>query len=257
MCLIALSWQTHARYPLLIAANRDEFHARPTDPAAPWQDTPQVYGGRDRLQSGGWLAVSRRGRLAAVTNVRRMLPPNPRALSRGRLVADFVRADDSALEFCEALMPHAQEYGGFNLLLWDGACLRFATNQGETGESREVDPGIHVLSNATLDTPWPKSERLRTAMQQTSAHDTPDIETLFTALADTAIAPDAALPNTGLELERERWLSSPFIRGPEYGTRASTVVLVAQDRLRFVERRFGPNGRADGDSDRVLPLAVD
>ena len=154
-------------------------------------------------------------------------------------------------------MPHAQEYGGFNLLLWDGTSLRFATNQGETGESREVDPGIHVLSNATLDTPWPKSERLRTAMQQTGGHDTPDIETLFTALADTAIAPDAALPNTGLELERERWLSSPFIRGPEYGTRASTVVLVAQDRLRFVERRFGPNGRADGDSDRVLPLAVD
>lgn len=257
MCLIALSWRTHARYPLLIAANRDEFHARPADPAAHWRELPQVYGGRDRLQGGGWLAVSQRRRLAAVTNVRRMLPPNPRALSRGRLVADFVRGEDSAPEFCEALMPHAQEYGGFNLLLWDGADLRFASNQGGVGESRDVEPGIHVLSNASLDTPWPKSERLRIAMQQASAHDTPDIDALFTALADTDMAPDAALPNTGLEPERERWLSAPFIRGAEYGTRASTVVLIAQDSLRFLERRFGPNGRADGDSDRVLPLAAD
>ncbi|MEC9357927.1 MAG: NRDE family protein [Pseudomonadota bacterium] len=255
MCLIALSWQTHPRYPLLIAANRDEFHARPADPAASWQDMPQVYGGRDRLQGGGWLAVSQRGRMAAVTNVRRMLPPNPQALSRGRLVADFARGDDSAVEFSEALMPHAHEYGGFNLLLWDGARLRFATNQGKAGETREVEPGIHVLSNADLDTPWPKSERLRTAMQGAGAHDAPDIDALFAALADTRVAPDDALPHTGLDPAQERWLSAPFIHGAEYGTRASTVVVVGEAEVRFIERRFGPNGQPEGNSDSSLPYS--
>ncbi len=122
---------------------------------------------------------------------------------------------------------------------------------------REVEPGIHVLSNADLDTPWPKSERLRTAMQRAGAHDAPDIDALFAALAGTRVAPDDALPHTGLGLERERWLSAPFIRGEDYGTRASTVVLAAKDGVRFVERRFGPGGRADGDSDRRLPLAGD
>ncbi len=161
MCLIALAWRMHPRYRLILAANRDEFHARPTLLLAEWQDAPQVTGDRDALHGGSWLDL--RGRqLAAVTNVRR--PPEQYGRSRGELVADFVRSDDTAHAAMQLLANDAAQYRPFNLLIHDGDTLAFASNRPEPTSglgftARTLNPGIHGLSNGALDAPWPKPRR--------------------------------------------------------------------------------------------------
>lgn len=252
MCLIALAWRMHPRYRLILAANRDEFHARPTLPLAEWQDAPRIVGGRDALHGGSWLALRER-RLAAVTNVRR--PPEQEGRSRGELVADFVRSDAAAHDAMQRLANEAMQYRPFNLLVHDGDTLAFATNRSNTASgsgfaTRALEPGIHGVSNGALDAPWPKTAMLMTKLgdwvassaADLSTENTADLEPLFAALADTAIAADDRLPDTGIGLERERFLSSAFITHPTYGTRASTVVLIADDHAEIVERRFGPEG---------------
>lgn len=256
MCLIALAYQAHPRYELLLAANRDEFHRRPAAPAAPWPEDPEVVGGRDLVGGGAWLALSSRRRLAAVTNVRRMEAPDPAAPSRGHLVADFVLGHESAVERAKRLMDSAHRYAGYNLLLWDGEALVYLSNRPTPVWQRLV-PGVHAVSNAQLDTPWPKLRRLRAAVD---AHCNPPIapdvdadadpESLFQALADEQIPPDPELPDTGVGLETERRLAPPFIRGRDYGTRCSSLILIPRGGgdLRFVERRFGPEGVPAGES---------
>lgn len=248
MCLISLSWRAHPRYELVLAANRDEFHHRPTAAAGWWADAPEIFGGRDLSQGGGWLAVSRRRRLAAVTNVRRMVQPDANAPSRGALVADFMRNTQSAAEFAKRLRGRADAYAGFNLLLYDGESLVYATNH-DGFHSERLTPGVHAVSNAALDTPWPKLVRLRDRMTDWSQQAQTDDKTLFDALSDDQIAADSALPDTGVGIELERLLSPAFIRGPQYGTRASTVVALDTDgTFQFSEKRFGPNGAAAGES---------
>lgn len=246
MCLIGIAWRHDPRAELVVAANRDEFHARPSAPAAAWADAPDVFGGRDLRSGGSWLAVSTRRRFAAVTNVRRMIPPNPGAPTRGALVADFVRGADSASAFADRLRPVAGAYAGFNLLLYDGAELLYVDNHPEF-ERAGVAPGVHVVSNDQLDTPWPKSLRLRSAMERSA-----DDATLLAALADPVPARDDELPDTGVGLELERMLSPPFIVTPEYGTRCSTLVRVAAGRIQFLERRFDPSGALAGETRRSL-----
>ena len=249
MCLIAVAWQAHPDIPLVMAANRDEFHARPTAAAAPWPQTPEVFGGRDLSGGGGWLAVHAAARrLAAVTNVRRMVPPDPQAPSRGQLVADFLTSEPGIADYLDALAPQAARYAGFNLLLWEGEALRFASNHPDF-EQQALGPGVHVVSNASLDTPWPKSCRLREAVQRWLDARSDDTEALFAALADREPAPDAELPDTGVGYELEKLLSAPFIVSPSYGTRASTVVFVhASGAIDFVERRFDAEGRSTGET---------
>lgn len=253
MCLIALAWRMHPRYRLVLAANRDEFHDRPTLPLASWRDAPAVIGGRDALHGGGWLAL-RGARLAAVTNVRR--PEAPQGRSRGALVAGFVRGDASAQTALDALAVEAADYSPFNLLVHDGDTLAFASNMPGF-VALPLAPGVHGVSNGALDVPWPKTEILMTRLDawlQTQPdapprdRTTPDLSSLFDALADTAPAPDAALPDTGVGLERERFLSPAFIAHARYGTRASTVVLIADDHAHVVERRFGPDAEALGET---------
>lgn len=245
MCLIALAWRMHPRYRLVLAANRDEFHERPTLPLAPWQDAPGVIGGRDALHGGGWLAL-RGARLAAVTNVRR--PGAPQGRSRGALVAGFVQGAAPAQTALEALADEAGDYSPFNLLLHDGDALAFASNLPGF-VARPLTPGLHGLSNGALDPPWPKTETLMARLDlwlqaqrdaRSPDETAPELSSLFDALADTTPAPDAALPDTGVGPERERFLSPAFIANARYGTRASTVVLIADDHVRIVERRFGP-----------------
>lgn len=264
MCLIALAWRMHPRYRLVLAANRDEFHERPTLPLGPWQDAPAVIGGRDALHGGGWLAL-RGARLAAVTNVRR--PGAPQGRSRGALVADFVQGGAPAQTALEALATEAGDYSPFNLLLHDGDALAFASNMPDFA-ARPLTPGLHGISNGALDAPWPKTETLmarldawlRTQRDARSLDEaapdlsSPDLSFLFDALADTTPAPDAALPDTGVGPERERFLSPAFIANPRYGTRASTVVLIADDHARIVERRFGPDAAPLGET--VLRIAL-
>ncbi len=268
MCLIALAWQHHPRYRLALIANRDEAHARPTAAAGPDPDDARVYGGRDLLQGGSWLMVSAAGRLAAVTNVRDGLNPEAAARSRGALVRGFVHGSDSAASALSALAADAGQFGRFNLLLWDGAELRFASNHPRFA-SFAVSPGVHAMSNGAFDAPWPKSGLATRALgawldSQASRQPLPappqtgrdaGLAMLLAAMADTTMAPDAELPDTGVGLELERLLSPPFVLGERYGTRCSSIVLVGDERIEFLERRYGPNGAAGGESAARLEWA--
>ena len=255
MYLIAFAWRAHPRYRLVLVANRDEFHSRPTLPLAPWEDAPDVIGGRDAVHGGGWLAL-RGGRLAAVTNVRKL--PQREGRSRGGLVADFVRGDAAVSPVVDALAVEADAYPPFNLLLHDGDALAFASNH-PAFDARALPPGVHGISNGALDAPWPKTAALMARVDAwlgapTAMCAVADVSPLFEALADTALAPDDRLPDTGVGLERERFLSPAFIAHPVYGTRASTVVLIADDHAEIVERRFGPDAAPLGETRERIAL---
>jgi uncharacterized protein with NRDE domain len=254
MCLIALAWQAHPRYELALIANRDEFHARPSAPADAAPDDPAVFGGRDQVQGGGWLQVHAGGRLAAVTNVREGIAGEAAPRSRGALVHALVRDPAGAWA---ALPQQAADYGRFNLLAWDGARLDYASNHPRW-RREAVAPGLHRLSNADFNAPWPKAIRAEAALGEwlggrEAQRATPDVEALFAALANMRVAADPDLPDTGVGLDLERRLSAAFVLGREYGTRCTSVVLVERDVIRFHERRFGPEGRYAGQTVRVLP----
>ena len=260
MCLIAVAWRSHPRYPLALIANRDELHARPAAAADFDPDAPGIYGGRDLVEGGSWLQVSTRRQLAAVTNVRTGLQPEKKPRSRGWLVRDFVRGKNRAIEFAAELGQAAGEYGPFNLLLWDGTDLAFASNRPRAAH-QVVSPGLHAMSNGAFDAPWPKSGHATRALAAwlagASTAAVPDraaLSPLFDALADTTVAPDSLLPDTGVGVELERSLSPPFVSGERYGTRCSSVVMAADDHVVFAERRFGPNASPNGESFVVLPL---
>lgn len=258
MCLIALAFARHPRYPLALVANRDELHARPAAAAGPDPEHPHVHGGRDLEQGGSWLMVSRRGRLAAATNVRVRPLDATHPRSRGALVRGFVAGNAGLDAWLSGLAPTASEYGPFNLVLWDGASLAFASNHPRF-ERRLVDPGLHAVSNGAFDAAWPKTNLASRALAAWIDDGLPadareaDVAPLLQALADRTPAPDAALPDTGIGLELERRLSPPFVRDPVYGTRCSTVVLAQPSGIRFVERRFGADAQVLGESDDWLP----
>lgn len=241
MCLIALAYEAHPRHRLVVAANRDEFYARPTAPAAWWVDEPALLAGRDLREGGTWMGVTRTGRFAAVTNYREAAPPRSEAPSRGALVADFLRGSADARSYAEELSARAGAFNGFNLLVADAAGLFYLSNR--TDGVRRLEPGVYGLSNALLDTPWPKVVRARSAMQAAlSSGDGDGWESgLWEMLADRVIAADAHLPETGVGADRERLLSPPFISSDVYGTRASTVLTIGRGGdVRFVERSAGP-----------------
>lgn len=248
MCLIAFAWRPDAEHPLVVAANRDEFHARPTDPLDWWDDVPDVAAGRDRQAGGTWMGVTRSGRFAALTNFRDMQQTEAGAPSRGLLVADFLTGTASAAAYAANI--DARRYAGYSLLLFDGDELVFATNRadGEAGVSDAVAPGVHALSNGALDSRWPKVQRAREALAaQVQAG--PDTTALLELMDDRTPAEDAALPDTGVGLTLERFLSPMFIDGADYGTRASTALVLGCDQIAVAERRFGPHGEAIGDSE--------
>lgn len=237
MCLIVVGWRVHGDYPLVVAANRDEFHARPTAFAGRWRDFPQLVGGRDLEAGGTWLGVSDGGRFAAVTNVRE--PGMAKgARSRGELTANFLSSSMSALTYARGLAP--ADYSGFNLLLGDGESLVYASNRD--GEARVLPPGVYGLSNHVLDTPWPKLVRARERFTAALAA-LPGESAFFELLEDRDIMPDELLPATGVSLEWERRLSAIFVQSEAYGTRASTLVRVAADGSAILsERSFAPDG---------------
>ena len=261
MCLIAFAWRGHPRYPLVLIANRDELHARPAAPADVDPEAPEVYGGRDLVEGGSWLQVSTHGRLAAVTNVRTGLNRAKMPRSRGWLVRDFVRGDAGAIDFAAAQARAAGEYGPFNLLLWDGNALVFASNHPRA-DQQAVSPGLHAMSNGAFDAPWPKSGHatralatwLASAQSSTNTLNAAALAPLFDALADSTVAPDSLLPDTGVGAALERALSPPFVSDERYGTRCSSVVLVGPDNFVFAERRFGPKALPAGESFVALPF---
>lgn len=225
MCLILIAYRYRSDYPLVVAANRDEFHERPTAPLAAWDDAPQVVAGRDLQAGGTWLGITRTGRFAALTNYRDPGRQTPNAPSRGRLTGDYLRGDEPARLYLERLSRRGDDYNGFNLLVGDAEGLFYYANY--SGKPRPLEPGVHGLSNRFLNTPWPKVRRGCAALRQSLARRTaPDPDALLELLTDRALAPDAELPQTGVPLEWERWLSPLFIDAPGYGTRASTVLTV-------------------------------
>ena len=261
MCLIAFAWCSHPRYPLVLIANRDEFHARPAAAADADPEAAEVYGGRDLVEGGSWLQVSTRKRLAAVTNVRTGLNREKKPRSRGWLVRDFVRSDAGAIEFAVAQEHAAGEHGPYNLLLWDGNVLAFASNHPSPNQ-QTVSPGLHAMSNGAFDAPWPKSGHatralaawLGSAQSGSDKMNAAALSPLFDALADTTVAPDSLLPDTGVGESLERALSPPFVSDERYGTRCSSVVLVGADDFVFAERRFRPKALPAGESFIALPF---
>ncbi len=240
MCLILLAWKAHPRFPLVVAANRDEFFARPTASAGFWDDASQVLAGRDLEASGTWLGITRAGRFAALTNYRDPARNDSRAPSRGALVARFLTGDETPAAFERMLAAEGPRYNGFNLVFGECAAaraqLRYFSNCGD--RLRTLAGGIYGLSNHLLDTPWPKVSAGKSALARALSA-LPAQAPLFELLRDEHTYPDDALPRTGVSQEWERLLSASFIRSPDYGTRSSTVLIVNdQGEARFIEQTF-------------------
>jgi uncharacterized protein with NRDE domain len=238
MCLIALAWQAHPDFPLVVAANRDEWRERPALAAHWWPEHPHLLAGRDLQAGGTWMGITKGGRFAAVTNFRDPSDRRSTALSRGALVTEYLLGTLAPADYLAGLASRAGRYNGFNLLAGDGRTLAYLGSR--EGEARMVEPGVHALSNHLLDEPWPKVAKAREALREGLAGGD---ETLFAMLSDEARAPDEALPDTGVGLERERWLSSILITGERYGTRASTVLRAgAGGDVRVEERTRNATG---------------
>ncbi len=236
MCLILLAVETHPRYKLVFAANRDEYYDRPSEQAGFRPGAPGLLAGRDGRKGGIWTGVTRSGKIGALTNYRDPAAHRPGAPSRGLLVHRFLLGSEGPEDYLRSVLRKGDEYNGFNLLAGDLSEMYWASNRA--GEVRRLDPGIHGLSNRLLDTPWPKVVRGKAMLGSVlSSPEGPSVESLFTILSDRTAAPDSELPDTGVGLERERMLSPVFIESPAYGTRSSTVILVDRDdRVTFVER---------------------
>jgi len=240
MCLILIAHGAHSDFPLVIAANRDEYYQRPTARAAFWQDHPHILAGRDLECMGTWLGVTREGRFAALTNFRDPRERKTDAPSRGQLVSDFLASEQEPREYLGDVAIEAPRYNGFNLLAGDIDGVFYLSSR--TGSVQQVSPGIHGLSNHLLDTPWPKVElgkrRLQAALEgEFSA------ESLLNLLHDREPAAESELPDTGIGAEMERVLSPALIVSPKYGTRSSTAVLFGVDgSVSFAERTILPGG---------------
>ena len=256
MCLLVLAWRAHPRYRLVVAANRDEFHARPAAPLAPWPDIAGVIGGRDLQAGGAWFAAGAARRIGIVTNFREFGRPRRSAPSRGGLIPAFLSGARPPGEFLQALEADAPGYSGFNLLLADADSLWYASNRADQF-ARELSPGIYGLSNEFLDTPWPKLVRVRARFESflQSAPADPDslAADLFEMLADRETAAPESLPPGELTPEWARKLSAPFVLDAGFGTRCSTVLTVSDHgTLRITERRFDAEGTQTGQSEHVL-----
>jgi uncharacterized protein with NRDE domain len=261
MCLLVLAWRTHPRYRLIVAANRDEYHARPTAPMAVWQDAPDMLAGRDLSAQGTWLAVDRQRRFGIITNFRDVQARRPDAPSRGGLIPEWLRQAIAPEALLGQLEPDAQRYAGFNLLLNDADSLYYASNRAPKF-SRALEPGVYGLSNLLLDTPWPKLTRVRAEFEQwlaeqSAAHTTsPDAagERLFAMLADrTRSLPDARAGARPLPAEWVEVLSSPFVVHPLFGTRCSTLAMIGYDDSLYIqERRFDAAGDTVGQNGWTL-----
>lgn len=245
MCVIFLAWQATPKYRLVVAANRDEFYRRPTAPAAYWDDD-QILAGRDEKAGGTWLGVNRRGEFAAITNYRHPAEMLPKARSRGALVSGFLEAKHTPDEYIASIASHDSEHAGYNLLLGSRDSLHWTSNRGGT---QSLPSGVHGLSNAQLNTPWPKVERGKQLLTRLLAEGDFSIDDGLALLADRHQPTDDALPNTGVGKAMERLVAPTFIASAMYGTRASTVLMIGHDGLvQFHERRFGPQGALMGDS---------
>lgn len=233
MCTLLFATGVHPRYRLVLAANRDELYARPSASAHWWADAPQVFAGRDRLAGGTWLGVTRGGRWAALTNVRDPKDVRVGGPSRGELVAAYLRGDAPPGAYLRALVPALPRYAGFNLVVGDADGAWYLSDR--EGAPRPLPPGLYGVSNAQLDTPWPKVMRGKAGLAELVAGEEIGLQALLGVVSDRTPAPDEALPDTGVGLALERLLSPLFVATPAYGTCCQTALLV--DREGWTEMR--------------------
>ncbi len=235
MCLILFALGRHRDYPLVVIANRDEYYARPSRTAHWWDDVP-IFAGRDLEAGGTWLGINRQGRFAAVTNVREPGGMTPGKRSRGDLPRGFLEGDADPQVYLEQVLARGDDYSGFNLLLGDSAALWFGSNRGQA--PMRIEPGVYGVSNGVFDENWPKLESARDELAAL-LDGSIDEAGLLEILTDHRIAPDHRLPSTGVPLDIERMLSSRFIRSPQYGTRACSVLRFTGDgQVYFSEFNF-------------------
>jgi uncharacterized protein with NRDE domain len=252
MCIALIAHQLHPDYALIIAANRDEFHARPTEAAHWWPE--DVLAGKDLIGGGTWFGVHRSGRVAVLTNYRDGVARDPGARSRGELVVTALVNPRPPQRMLADLLSTSESYQGFSLIAGTPGQLFYTSNRNWL--VKRLPDGVSGLSNHFLDSPWPKVERAKERLREALREPVVEPEVLFALLRDSSQAPDHELPDTGIGLERERFLSSPFIVGGNYGTRSSTVLLM--DRLGgvvFIERTFDPHGEAVGDVRHAFSVA--
>jgi uncharacterized protein with NRDE domain len=253
MCLILLSFRAHRHFPLVVAANRDEHFARPAASAGFWADHPGVYAGRDLEQGGTWMGIHTNSRFAAVTNYRQGRPGGAAPRSRGALVRDFLVGEIAAPDYLDAI--DGSQFNPYSLIVGDLDGLYFQSNRGSGVTC--IAPGVHGLSNHLLNTPWPKVTAGIAALDSTRNFDDPDAigNVMFALLAERVPAQESELPDTGIDRQRERELSPPFILGSHYGTRTSTLLLVHASGEVFVhEKRYGPEALPAGEDARAFRL---
>ena len=237
MCLIFISFKYHPTYKLIVAANRDEFYARRTAPAAYWEDSPSVLGGRDLEAGGTWMGMSQSGRISMLTNYRDLKGLKTDAPSRGHLVSRYLETEIRPEQYIRNVEKDGAAFNGFNIVIGDTRELWYCSNY--SNGIRQLEPGLYGLSNHLLDSPWPKVVRGKQKIAPLLARRELKPDDLMDALFDDALAPDEQLPDTGIGLERERALSSMFIKAGNYGSRCTTVVLVDQsDHVTFAERVY-------------------
>jgi uncharacterized protein with NRDE domain len=269
MCLAIVALDAHPQYRVVIAANRDEFHARPAAPAHWW--TSGMLAGQDLIGGGAWFGVSRSGRWALVTNFREGIPRDPDAPSRGKLVTGALLDPSPPLLCAAAITRDGARYHGFSLLVGELTPQRERETRPSLPDHRSaaayvsnrasgaiaLSAGIHGLSNHLLETPWPKLVRSKARLADALRGRALDTAAAFALLADREPADDATLPMSGALRERERMLSSAFIVSPDYGTRCSTVFTLARDgSANFVERSFDAAGNMIGETAHVFTVAA-
>lgn len=256
MCLINFQIQKHPNYKLIITANRDEFYGRPTEKAHFWPDSPSLLAGRDLLQKGTWLGITKEGRFAALTNIRDLSLEGKDKKSRGGIVSGFLNSSDSPIDYLGKISEERDIYAGFNILVGNADQLLHYNNI--ENKITEVEPGTHSLSNDSLNTPWPKvvkgKERLDEYIMQ---ENTLDPNQLFMLMENDELAPDSMLPETGIGKELERSLSASFIKTQDYGTRSSSVLLIDRNhQVSFNERTYN-NGTLQSEERFNFSLPVD
>lgn len=254
MCLVVLAFKVREDVPLLVGANRDEFHARPTLAADWWSDQADIIAGRDLQAGGTWLGASRNGRFATITNFREAISRSSKLRSRGHLVTEFLHSELAPAQYLGTI--NEDDYAGFNLFVTDGASLAYLSNRG--GSLQELPAGIYGLSNATLDTPWEKVERSKTRLASLLENGQANETHLLRLLGDREKGPVDEVKSSRLPFATAHAITAPFIVTPEYGTRCSTVVRAHQSgQWHFMERRFNSSGTNAGDSRFSFRVPVD
>jgi uncharacterized protein with NRDE domain len=248
MCLLLIAYNSHPIYKVIIAANRDEFYSRPTEPAKFWDEKTFLLAGKDLRAGGTWLGITKQGRFAAITNYRSAKDTIPNRPTRGKLVTDFLENDGTPLNFANRLIPNSEEYNGYNLIFMDTETACYFSNK--TKRAIFLQSGIYALSNHFLGTPWPKVERSKKSFSHIVKNENITAEDLFDILSDTSTPPDELLPDTGIGLDIERAVSPIFVSTPFYGTRSSTVILIdKKGNVTFREKSLNSDKAGWNDSE--------